>query len=133
MRAFVPRPRHVSLRSASCGRRGLAAQIIELLRLTPECGYHGRADGSQRQGELDMLRATPSLAASLVCGLLALSPARLAQAQTLEDALVAAYTGNPTLQAERSKLRQTDELVPQAKAGWRPTVAVETGAGVEWI
>src|SRR5262245_12916170 len=80
-----------------------------------------------------MVRAGVSLAASLVCGLVTLLAVPSARAQTLEDALVAAYTGNPTLQAERSKLRQADELVPQAKAGWKPTVAVEAGAGVDWI
>jgi outer membrane protein len=80
-----------------------------------------------------MVKAGASLAASLACGLVMLLAVPSAQAQTLEDALVAAYTGNPTLQAERAKLRQTDELVPQAKAGWKPTVAVEAGAGVDWI
>src|SRR5215475_6572040 len=80
-----------------------------------------------------MVKAGASLAAALVCGLVMSLAVPSAQAQTLEDALVAAYTGNPTLQAERAKLRQTDELVPQAKAGWKPTVAVESGAGVEWI
>ncbi|HTO83954.1 MAG TPA: TolC family outer membrane protein [Methylomirabilota bacterium] len=80
-----------------------------------------------------MVKAGASLAAGLACGLMALLAVPPAQAQTLEDALVAAYTGNPTLQAERAKLRQTDELVPQAKAGWKPTVAVESGAGVAWI
>jgi len=80
-----------------------------------------------------MLKAGAFLAAGLVCGLLTLFAVPSAQAQTLEDALIAAYTGNPTLQAERAKLRQTDELVPQAKAGWKPTVAVDAGAGVSWI
>jgi len=35
-----------------------------------------------------------------------------------------AYQSNPTILAERSKLRATDELVPQALAGWRPTVTL---------
>ena len=80
-----------------------------------------------------MSRATAFLAASFVCGLLVAGSAPLARAQSLEDALIDAYTGNPTLKAEQAKLRQTDELVPQAKAGWRPTAAVESSAGVEWI
>jgi TolC family type I secretion outer membrane protein len=46
-------------------------------------------------------------------------------AQTLEDALVAAYLTNPDLEAQRAALRATDELVPQALSGWRPTVAVD--------
>ena len=49
--------------------------------------------------------------------------------ETLEQALVAAYTTNPTLLAERAKLRATDEQVPQALANWRPTVTVTGDVG----
>lgn len=45
-----------------------------------------------------------------------------AMAQTLEEALVSAYTTNPTLLAQRAKLRASDEGVPQALSGWRPSV-----------
>ena len=45
-----------------------------------------------------------------------------AGAQTLEEALVHAYQTNPTLQAERARLRAVDEEVPAALAGWQPTV-----------
>jgi TolC family type I secretion outer membrane protein len=48
-------------------------------------------------------------------------------AQTLEDALVAAYLTNPNLEAQRAALRATDELVPQALSGWRPTLGVDSG------
>jgi TolC family type I secretion outer membrane protein len=48
-------------------------------------------------------------------------------AQTLEDALVAAYLTNPNLEAQRAALRATDELVPQALDGWRPTLGVDSG------
>jgi TolC family type I secretion outer membrane protein len=48
-------------------------------------------------------------------------------AQTLEDALVAAYLTNPNLEAQRAALRATDELVPQALGGWRPTLGVDSG------
>lgn len=47
-------------------------------------------------------------------------------AASLEEALLAAYDNNPTLLAQRASLRATDEAVPQALAGWRPTV---TGSG----
>lgn len=43
-------------------------------------------------------------------------------AETLAEALAAAYNSNPTLAAQRASLRATDEKVPQALAGWRPTV-----------
>jgi outer membrane protein len=43
-------------------------------------------------------------------------------AQTLNDALAAAYLGNPTLERDRANLRARDESVPQALSGWRPSV-----------
>jgi outer membrane protein len=79
-------------------------------------------------------------------------PARLAQAQvsvappppsspalgtgggpnvprTLIEALAATYSNQPALQAERAKLRATDENVPSALAGWRPTVLLAGTGG----
>ena len=44
--------------------------------------------------------------------------------RTLVEALAAAYSNNPTLQAARAQLRSVDENVPQALAGWRPTVVL---------
>ena len=43
----------------------------------------------------------------------------------LTDALVAAYYNNPTLQEQRAALRQADEEVPTALAGWKPTVELQ--------
>jgi len=48
---------------------------------------------------------------------------------TLNEALAATYSTQPALQAERAKLRATDENVPQALAGWRPTVIMAGTAG----
>jgi outer membrane protein len=45
-----------------------------------------------------------------------------ASAETLQDALVAAYNSNPQLQSERAALRGTDEDVASAKSGYRPSV-----------
>ena len=50
-------------------------------------------------------------------------------AETLSDALVRAYQDNPQLNAERAKLRGTDENVPQALAGYRPQVTVGLSSG----
>ncbi len=50
---------------------------------------------------------------------------------TLQEALASAYLTNPTLQAERANLRATDENVPTAVAGWRPTVSVTTSGTLE--
>lgn len=46
---------------------------------------------------------------------------------TLNDMLAQVYRENPKLLAEREGLKATDELVPQALSGYRPTVAA-TGA-----
>ena len=54
-------------------------------------------------------------------GLLAVG-ARQAAAQTMTQALAEAYNTNPQLLAQRALLRATDEQVPQALSGWRPTV-----------
>ncbi len=51
------------------------------------------------------------------------------QARTLQDALSEAYANNPTLQSNRALLRATDEGVPQALAGWRPTIALAGSVG----
>src|SRR3569623_1356556 len=55
-----------------------------------------------------------------------------AQAEDLNSALGQAYLGNPTLDAARAQLRGTDEGVPQALSGWRPTVQGQVSAGSEW-
>ncbi|GLR66308.1 type I secretion protein TolC [Acidocella aquatica] len=49
--------------------------------------------------------------------------------QTLTQALSEAYDNNATLQAQRAALRATDEQVPTALSGWRPTVTVGATAG----
>lgn len=58
-------------------------------------------------------------------------PAAAAQAvpHTLAEALAATYSSQPALLAERAKLRATDENVPQALSGWRPTVVMAGTAG----
>ena len=49
-----------------------------------------------------------------------------ASAETIASALSKAYVGNPQLKAEQARQRATDELVPQAKSGWRPTVTTNS-------
>ena len=58
---------------------------------------------------------------SAVAGVIA-TAAQPGFAQSFTDALAAAYNNNPTLLASRAALRATDENVPQALSGWRPTV-----------
>lgn len=49
--------------------------------------------------------------------------------RTLTQALAASYATDPQLLAERAKVRATDENVPQALAGWRPTIIASGTAG----
>jgi TolC family type I secretion outer membrane protein len=68
------------------------------------------------------------IVATLLAAIGVASIASVAGAQSLEQALVSAYLTNPQLEAQRAALRATDELVPQALSGWRPTVQAEGAA-----
>ncbi len=46
-----------------------------------------------------------------------------ARADTLEWALATAYQTNPQLNSQRAITRSTDENVPQALSGYRPTIS----------
>jgi TolC family type I secretion outer membrane protein len=76
------------------------------------------------QGTRSARRGALLLAASFC-----LLGAPYAQADTLEDALAAAYQSNPNLLAARAELRGTDETVNQALGGYRPQVTGEVGGG----
>jgi outer membrane protein len=54
-------------------------------------------------------------------------------AETLPDALVRTYQVNPQLNAERARLRATDEGVSQALAGYRPQVTIDLSAGLQGV
>ncbi len=58
-------------------------------------------------------------------------PAGQAVAQSIEDAMTAAYLNNPTLRSERASLRAADEDVAQAVSNWRPTVELTAHTGRE--
>jgi len=68
-------------------------------------------------------------AAGLSALLLGASPVA---AETLSEALSAAYATNPTIQAERANQRANDENVNQALSGWRPTVVATGDLGVQF-
>jgi outer membrane protein len=73
---------------------------------------------------------TRSVLLGAIFGALALTPGlAMAQSRTLQEALAAAYSNNPALQAARAQLRAVDENVPTALAGWRPQVIVSGTAG----
>lgn len=53
-----------------------------------------------------------------------------ASALTLEDALRHAYQNNPDLNQQRAALRVTDESVPTALSGYRPSLSATASAGL---
>ena len=77
-------------------------------------------------------RCKSGLAVLLLCGAVVLSPGAIAHAETIAGALTKAYSGNPQLGADRARQRATDEQVPQAKSGWRPTVTASGSFGKQW-
>jgi TolC family type I secretion outer membrane protein len=92
-------------------------------------GSPGRSDD---EGVLMTRRSRRSLAAlgvSFSAGLLFALVAQPAGAQTLEEALANAYVSNPTIESQRAQLRATDELVPQALSGYRPSLEATADAG----
>lgn len=72
-----------------------------------------RANGRAR-GPAWATAAAAIVAVAWPCGL------PQAHAETLRQALAATYRYNPRLDAERARLRATDEEVPRAKSGFRP-------------
>ncbi len=53
-----------------------------------------------------------------------------ARAETLSGALSKAYLTNPDINSQRAAVRQTDESVPEANAGYLPKVSAFGNAGV---
>jgi outer membrane protein len=68
----------------------------------------------------------------LAAGLVGMAP-RGVRAETLESALVLAYTNNPQLNSQRAIVRQTDETVPQALSGYRPKVTLTGNLGEQYL
>jgi outer membrane protein len=54
-------------------------------------------------------------------------------ADTLPEALVRAYQGNPQLNAQRAQLRGTDENIPQALSTYRPQIVASLSAGLQAV
>lgn len=70
-----------------------------------------------------------AMAASVIA--LAIAAPAPAFSESLFEALTATYAANPTIRADRARQRGTDEQVPQALSGWRPSVTASGQAGVE--
>jgi TolC family type I secretion outer membrane protein len=73
----------------------------------------------------------PAVAPIIFFALLLTPP--LAMAETLFEALATAYVSNPTIQAARAVVRNSDEGVPQALSGWRPTVSLNGSVALQQL
>jgi len=71
--------------------------------------------------------------AAVIAVVVCVLPAHPVCAETLPDALVRTYQGNPTLNAERARQRGTDENVPQALAGYRPQIVASLTSGLQAV
>jgi outer membrane protein len=81
-----------------------------------------------RRQSLTFLRSVAAVAL-LCCGVG--TPSIASAAESLEAALARAYSGNPTLNAQRASLRATNENVPQALSGFRPRVTGTADIGAQ--
>ena len=86
------------------------------------------SQSGQQSVSLAILRKTALRSAVTLSMALAASPV---MAETLFEALANAYVSNPNLQAARASVRTTDEGVPKALGGWRPTVSLTGVAGLQ--
>jgi outer membrane protein len=97
------------------------------LSTPPQAVSRPAAPARVAQSQVPPARANPTTAgnvppASPSAGLVSVP-------HTLIEALAATYSNQPALQAERAKLRATDENVPTALSGWRPTVVLAGTTG----
>lgn len=66
---------------------------------------------------------------ALLAVMVTFGPTNRADAESLRQALEHTYRNNPKLDAERARLRATDEEVPKARSGWLPTVTASADIG----
>lgn len=71
--------------------------------------------------------------AAVSVALIVCPPSTQATAETLRQALTAAYKFNPRLDAERARLRATDEEVPRALSGYRPQIFGSADVGYRHV
>ena len=57
----------------------------------------------------------------------------VAGAETIGGALIKAYFSNPDINQQRAAVRASDENIPKATAGYRPTVTAEADAAVQQL
>jgi len=64
---------------------------------------------------------------------LAVAVVHPAFAETLADAIAAAYDNNPNLAAQRATQRALDETYVQARTGWRPTLTLQAQGSYNYV
>jgi outer membrane protein len=89
-----------------------------------------RRDLPQKRGRRWLIAAFSISIASAALGLMGGS--NRAAAETIEQALARAYANNPQLNAQRAIVRQSDESVPQALSGYRPSVSANASVGRQY-
>lgn len=77
-----------------------------------------------------MARASHALSVAVIALMALAAPV---SAETLREALEAAYKTNPRLDAERARLRVLDDEVARVKSGYRPTVSATADAGYQRV
>jgi outer membrane protein len=85
--------------------------------------FADRAAGPQADREASpKARCRTAVAVAAVAVFIAGAMTAPVAAETLKQALAAAYRYNPRLDAARATLRATDEEVARANSGYRPTI-----------
>ncbi|MDB5648532.1 MAG: bepC [Hyphomicrobiales bacterium] len=86
------------------------------------------AGNLSRSGRIPLRRAV-SVFAMVACAVFLASPA---SAESISGALARAYGFNPDLNQQRASARATDENLPTALSGYRPTVTANADIGRTW-
>ncbi len=73
----------------------------------------------------------PLRKAFLVTASLSIIGAAPGRAETVGGALIKAYLNNPDINTQRAAVRVADEAVPQANAGYLPTISAQGNMGLE--
>lgn len=119
----------MGLRRFLIGSLSLLALAASAAAQTPSAGTSAGVSGSAQNASSAAPTQAPAKSSAASGSNTAGKPASANAPRTLAEALVATYLTQPALQAERAKLRATDENVPTALAGWRPTVVMGGSTG----
>jgi outer membrane protein TolC len=120
LRDALTYPKHCTRSAADCSPGvDFAARSLELRAVAPV-----------RQKKIRLKGAIHAMSAALA---MTYGWPGCAAAEKIEAALARAYQNNPQLNAQRASVRQADEGVAQALAGYRPTVSANASAGKDFL